>query len=94
MADEGVRIDPNLHIRYHVTAYDESGYGDNASRDFGTKDEAVTYARSLLQRYGVKKYGRPAIWRRITMEPINTEVAYEDTHTPSPPPGGADSGVA
>jgi hypothetical protein len=36
-------------ITYHVVAYNESwgGYGDNASRDFTSQEEAVEYARKL-----------------------------------------------
>lgn len=34
---------------YHVVAYNESwgGYGDNASRDFNSQEEAIEYARKL-----------------------------------------------
>lgn len=36
-------------VIYHVVAYNESwgGYGDNASRDFSSQEEAVEYARKL-----------------------------------------------
>lgn len=42
-------IELTTKITYHVVAYNESwgGYGDNASRDFTSQEEAVEYARKL-----------------------------------------------
>lgn len=42
-------IELSTVITYHVVAYNESwgGYGDNASRDFTSEEDAVAYARKL-----------------------------------------------
>lgn len=61
-------VEPRLHIVFDVIAYDESGYGDNRSREFTDGDEAVEYAKSLESRFGA------LVIKRITMEPISVQI--------------------
>ncbi len=59
---------PVLQVRFIVTAYDESGYGDNRSRDFTNGEEAVAYASSLEPRFGAQ------VHKKITMDPIHQKI--------------------
>lgn len=65
---------PRLRVRYCVTAYNASygGYGEDASRDFGSEEEAVSYARSL------PSYLSPSVHKRITMDPITVPVEWRE----------------
>ena len=58
-------IEPVLNIDYYVSAYDESGYGDNRSREFKDGNAAVEYAKSLDKRFSA------CVMKRITMQPIS-----------------------
>lgn len=61
-------IEPVLNIDYYVSAYDESGYGDNRSREFKDGDAAVEYAKSLDKRF------HAIVIKQITMQPIRTVI--------------------
>ena len=61
-------IDVQLDRHFDVVAYDERGYGDNASRKFTNGDEAVSYARSLEPRFGA------TVRKVITMRPICIQI--------------------
>ena len=69
----GETIEPRLHVRFSVTAYNESigGYGDNRSRDFSSREEAIAYARSVDQ-----EIFRPRVTKVITMDPIHIPIDY------------------
>lgn len=70
MSSEKSTIQPKLHVRFEVVAYDESGYGDNRTQSFDTSGEAVAYARSLEARF------HPSVWKRITMDPISLRIDH------------------
>ncbi len=59
-----------LKITYYVSAYDESGYGENCSKDFGTgqEAEAVAYAKSLEARMGAHVY------KKISMNDVMIKI--------------------
>jgi hypothetical protein len=62
-------VDPILNVTYHVSAYDESGYGDNASRnDFTSGEQAIDYAKSLEKRF------HAIVVKKITMNPIHSTI--------------------
>lgn len=61
-------MDINLTTKFTVNAYDESGYGDNRTRDFNNGADAVNYARSLEKRFGA------TVWKTVTMDPIHTKI--------------------
>lgn len=65
-------LNPIIHITYFVNAYDDSGYGDNRSKDFKDRDEAIKYARSLDKRFS------PSILKRITMDPMTFAVDWKE----------------
>ena len=78
-------LDPILHVRFDVVAYDESvgGYGDNRSREFTDGDEAVAYAKSLSANFGAQ------VFKRITMDPISLKIyPTAATETPEEQCGG------
>lgn len=60
--------EPVLHVTYYVSAYDESGYGENCSRNFTDGDAAVAYAESLDGRF------HASVHKRITMDPISIQI--------------------
>lgn len=70
----------SLHISYHVVAYDESwaGWGDNASRNFETEEEAVAYARKL--RAGITpngpQYEPIRVVKTIAMDSISVDIPF------------------
>lgn len=49
----------NLITRYSVIAYDDSGYGDNRSKDFFVEADAMIYAQALDDRF------KPVIYKKI-----------------------------
>lgn len=55
---------------FHVIAYDESGYGDNRSRDFTDEAESLAYARNLEPRF------HAIVSKTIssTMQPISVKI--------------------
>lgn len=59
-----------LHVIFSVTAYDESGYGDNRSQNFNKDQEAeaIAYAKSLEPRFGA------VVHKVITMDTISKRV--------------------
>jgi hypothetical protein len=63
------RLEPVLHVRFEVVAYDESGYGDNRSRNFADGQEAADYARGLPDSFAAQ------LWKVVTMEPIRIPLA-------------------
>lgn len=60
--------DIKLNIEYFVTAYDESGYGDNRPRTFKDGNEAVKYAKSLEKRFGA------IVTKKVEMQPIHIKI--------------------
>ena len=63
-------IEPVLHVTYRVLAYDDSGYGDDRSREFSNGEEAVAYARSLEKRF------EPIVSKQIRMDPITINIPF------------------
>ena len=63
--------EPNLKVEFRVVAYDESGYGDNRSKEFTNGKEAVDYARSLPANFGA------SVWKTITMAPIHIRIPID-----------------
>jgi len=61
-------MEPKLTVKFFVSAYDESGYGENCSREFDNGNEAVKYAESLEARF------HASVSKRITMEPMSIHV--------------------
>lgn len=61
-------FEPVMTITYHVSAYDESGYGDDRSRDFSDGAEAVAYAETLEKRFS------PIVVKTISMQPIRIRI--------------------
>jgi hypothetical protein len=61
-------MEPKLTVKFYVSAYDESGYGDNRSKDFDSGDAAVAYAESLEARF------HASVYKRITMEPMSIQI--------------------
>lgn len=75
------KIEPVLHVEYCVIAYDDSGYGENRSREFTSGEEAVAYARSLSDNY------HPQVFKRITMDPISQMIYdFRDKEAPQEAP--------
>ena len=71
-----------LHIKYHVSAYDESGYGWNESRDFDDEAAAVAYAQGLVIKYAGSTWprlGNPTVSKTVTMDPIFTQIPLPPT---------------
>ncbi len=60
-------------VKFSVVAYDESGYGDNRSREFNDGKEAVDYACSLESRFGA------TVWRVVTWETERSKIWPPET---------------
>ena len=67
----------HVNTIFHVVAYDESGYGDNRSRDFTNEDDAVAYARTLAPKFA------PVVWKELFVERQRASTRIE--HALSPP---------
>ncbi len=64
-------IEPILSEKYTVTAYiHRHGYGDNRSKDFTNKDDAIAYAKSLPKEF------KPSILRIIKMKEIHIKIDF------------------
>lgn len=57
-------------IQFEVVAYDCSGYGENCSKTFTDKDEAIKYAKSLEKRFN------PHVNERIIVNSITTPILF------------------
>lgn len=68
----------DLTTTFRVIAYDESGYGDNRSRDFPSEHEtkALAYAQGLEARF------HPVVMKTITMKPISIQIYPLDHSEP------------
>ena len=72
-------MEPRLTVKFYVSAYDESGYGENCSKDFDSGEAAVKYAESLEPRF------HAAVFKRVTMEPMSIQIwpkPESETNTP------------
>ena len=58
----------NLKTKYCVTAYIESGYGDNRSQDFEDEQSAIEYALSLDPEYCA------SLRKEISMMRMSTQI--------------------
>lgn len=69
-----MKIEPRLHIKYEVTAYDRfsSIYDeDYHEKSFDTLDQAIKYTKTFDSGYEIN------VWKTITMDPINIKIEFE-----------------
>ena len=65
-------VTPEFTVEFHVTAYDDGGYGDNRSKEFNNREEAIAYARTMPANYGA------SVRMDVTMNRISVPVEWKE----------------
>ena len=68
MTDDQIKA--NISVIYQVTAYVEAGYGDNRSKDFTNKAEAIEYCKGLPNEFN------PSLTKIISMRSFHIKIDW------------------